>query len=274
MADIPQSHDDLKEHLSDSIHFLEVSSDSYDGGYENESKRLAVTIRTLVHDTPRSVSLLKQLELKQSLFLDTSHPNLPGNVLTYSGLIAMYLPPGKTPRYVPKLDSERAAKLIPFDAWWNGIIFIDIRGQAISRRELILSHADKDGGAHVDPALDEKYGELSRQNSMGWIVSGGSQQDSALRAPERASVRQIAHEVLKTLKPGYEKKMPPFEGAVFSAVAHSPYILPPGPQDEVARGTFGAHCHCGSGHKYKKCHGRLLSEKKKAVESPLRDRKS
>ena len=63
MSDISQSQEALQDHLTEQIGFLLRSAESYDNGFTDEAKRLAVTIRVLVHDTGKSTSLLKQLKL-------------------------------------------------------------------------------------------------------------------------------------------------------------------------------------------------------------------
>jgi len=258
ISEIPQSQEDLQQHFRDSLRFLEDSSKSYDDGFEGESKRLAATIRTLVHDTSRSKSLLTHLGTKEVLFIDSAYANFPDNTMSYCGLVAMHMGTGAAPRYIALLDSAKT-KPVPFDAWWDGVIFDDGRKNTITRKELILSIANKDGGSHVDEKLDEKYGNLSRNNSMGWRISQDGQDLGPMRAPEKASVRQIAHEVLKTLKPGYEKSHPKIGGFTISGIGHSPRIsVPEPPQDETPLLSLGAPCHCGSHRKYKKCHGRVF----------------
>jgi len=42
---------ELLDYLREQITFLRNSIDSYDKGFEGEAKRLATTIRVLVHDT-------------------------------------------------------------------------------------------------------------------------------------------------------------------------------------------------------------------------------
>lgn len=74
MSRIPQSLDELQEHFAEQIYFLKASADAFDKGFEGESKRLAVALRVLLHDTPKSKSLLGQLELKDHLFYDTRMP--------------------------------------------------------------------------------------------------------------------------------------------------------------------------------------------------------
>ena len=80
-------------------------------------------------------------------------------------------------------------------------IFIDEQQRKISRRYLVLTAANQDGGAHVDPELDEIYADLTRNNSLGWIKAdvGG---EGPVSGPERATIRQIAHEALLSIKPG------------------------------------------------------------------------
>lgn len=73
-----QSREDLLGHLRDQFDFLETSGAGFDAGRTAESKRLATTIRILVHDTAASTSLLRQLDVKDDLlFVDTSVEPFP-----------------------------------------------------------------------------------------------------------------------------------------------------------------------------------------------------
>jgi len=85
--------------------------------------------------------------------------------------------------------------------------------------ELIVNTANKLGGAHVDPNLDQAYEGLTRFDSPTWkfisrevsFDSNGSEfvvnelvedfQNSCMLA----NIRQVAHEVLKTLKDEFPK---------------------------------------------------------------------
>jgi hypothetical protein len=42
---------DVQVHLNEQLGFLERSVAAFDQGYEDEAKRLAVTLRVLLHDT-------------------------------------------------------------------------------------------------------------------------------------------------------------------------------------------------------------------------------
>ena len=68
------------------------------------------------------------------------------------------------------------------------------------RRDLILNVADTDGGGHVDPELDELYYAFSKKNSLGWMFANGDITKAFDGRPELVCMRQIAYEVLLTLK--------------------------------------------------------------------------
>ena len=55
--------DELLKHLDEQLYFIEKSIEEFDKN-EVEAKRVATNIRTLVHDTNNSSSLLNQLDRK------------------------------------------------------------------------------------------------------------------------------------------------------------------------------------------------------------------
>lgn len=256
--------EDLQDHFIDQLEFLESSSAGYDIGFEGEVKRLAVSARVLVHDTDKSTSLLKLLEKKSKQFFDTSVPFDEQNVLSHSSLVAIVLGErGAVP--IPLLDDAPFSRFISFDAWWNGIVFVDTQRNEFSRKDIVLSLANKEGGAHVEKLLDQKYADLRKKNSLGWYEAtpDGKELPGSDQVP--ATMRQIAHELLKTLKPGYlcPRKASPSDGVIII----NPSIVqgakvPPIPKHNlqktrpVVNGVkIGRNdpCTCGSGKKYKKC---------------------
>ncbi len=248
-----QSKEELQQHLKNTIQALKLSVDALDKGYEGEANRLAASIRVLVYDTDSSKSILGQLGQKTIPFYDTSVPRHPETIATYSGLTAIQqTPQGAT--HVACLDMlppDCPPRFISFDEWWNRIVFVDKNGSETSRRDLILAVANKDGGAHVDPVRDEKYANLSRRNSLAWRFSG-PKGDVPLGGPEKAAVRQIAHEVLKSLNPEMPSMKPNAKGTLFlGACAVEEKEQPVVPK--VGRNDL---CPCGSGKKYKRCHGK------------------
>lgn len=200
---VRQTEEELKSHLKEQIQFLLRSAQSYDEGFLSEAKRLSVVIRVLLHDTQSSTSLLTLLKKKDMLFYDTALDYDPSNLAPTMALIMMRLGPDGA-AYVPPLDDgppERYLKgKIPFEKWWNKIVLVDTKGNKLTRKDLVLAVSNKDGGAHVDPVLDQAYADLTRFKSLGWVfVSNGVEKDFSTR-PELASIRQITHEVLKSLK--------------------------------------------------------------------------
>jgi hypothetical protein len=105
--------------------------------------------------------------MKGSPFVDTAEPLDPDNYAPYSGLVAT-LGNLQGAKYVPFLDDvSRPTRTVPFDDWWTAPVFVDGKRRRFSRRDLVLTAADQDGGAHVDPALNSHYQALSKKNAMG-----------------------------------------------------------------------------------------------------------
>lgn len=252
-ARISQTTDDLKEQLREQLDFLRRSCDAFDLGMTDEAKRLAVSLRILHHDAGRSRSLLGQLGLLDRVFLSTAHAPEPGNKLTHMGLLMMAIGDGGA-EYAAPLDEGLEARHLLFDAWWNEVVFIDDRRAVLSRKALILAVSNQDGGAHVDPALDETYARLSRHNSLSWVEMPTNR---ALRNPERYSVRQIAHETLRSLDTTYSKVIERKTGVLaYGAVLHEDES--PNHMKQMPRVGRNAACPCGSGLKFKRCHGRPM----------------
>jgi hypothetical protein len=251
--------DELEAHLREQLRFLEASAASFDGGFEGEAKRLAVTLRVLLHDTKYSKSLLGQLGLIDRKFHDTAPDYNPQNMMTHGGLVSIALGPSST-RYVAMLDNLPGPwKEVDFDKWWNKPVFVDTHHHQLSRKELIMVAANQDGGAHVDPELDVTYAALSKDNALGWIVHDGKG-EKPMEGPERAAIRQIAHETLKTMIPDYAKK-PQHQATMLFGNVSLVQVAPAQPLkaqpiERVKKVGRNKACPCGSGKKYKHCHGR------------------
>lgn len=196
------------EELNHTRQFITSSAKAYDNGFEAESKRIAVSLRLLLHDTAQSHSLLQQLGLKAALmWIDTAIPINPNNLLpSHPGLVLMRVTTresGTMGSYVPPLGDlspDRTHPPASFGPWWNTEVMRDSDGQTWSRKDLILTLANKEGGAHVDPNLTDKYEEMVRRNGLGWTAShrpgiGEPFQGNAVAA----AVRQIAYEVEESL---------------------------------------------------------------------------
>lgn len=207
MAKSQQSKAELLAHLRDSMGFLEASSASFDSGFVGEAKRLATTARVLVHDTDKSKSLLSLLKFKTDMgYLNTSHAFNPKNLISYHGLVGLRMENGSSKYWAPLGEGapSRSGKYVLFPDWWNQEVIVDSRKAKFTRRHLVLALANKDGGAHVDPNLDENYAQLTRSNSVGWMISDGTTQ-RPMQDVELHSVRQIAFELHTSIKRYLEK---------------------------------------------------------------------
>lgn len=229
-----QTRDELWQQLAEQRAFLLTSAAAYDNGAASEAKRLAVTLRVLLYDYRRSRSLLgaRHLDLLDSLpMVDTAGP-VTGDV----GMAALLVmstyndpewsfrakcsppQPGDGPRtnvermtlrsedYEPPFTGSR---LIPFQQWWTDPVVVTLAGD-YSRADLVVSVANKDGGAHVDPTLTPEYAALARENAVRMYTREADGFDRPMESPVLPSVRQIAHEVLETIEGNRDRFGPLF----------------------------------------------------------------
>jgi uncharacterized protein YecA (UPF0149 family) len=136
---------------------------------------------------------------------------------------------------------------------------IDKSGETFSRKDIVLSMANKDGGAHVDPELDAKYSKLTREASVAMNVGSfeTGEVSRVVSGSELASVRQIGHEMLKTLKEDYRtperaRKPDGVKSLSFGGVR----IEPVSNKKQATLQSKNSLCECGSGLKYKRCCGK------------------
>lgn len=192
---------DIINELNEQLVLLIHACHSFDSGLQPIGKHIALSLRKLLHHHGQSKALLEQLDIRSKRFWDTAGDLDPQNLMTENALCVMRLGGGKD-QYLPACavgGSPRPNRWLRFDRWWNNNIIKDNKGRFFNRRQLILHVADTDGGAHIDPELDEQYMDLSRNNSLGWVISNGDIQ-KPFPPPTMACIRQIAHEVLETIK--------------------------------------------------------------------------
>lgn len=215
----------MEEQLQDQLAFLERSCDAFDDGYADEFKRLAVTLRVLFHDTATSHSLLHQLGMKGGEFISYSRPIDGRNLLVDWPLAIVTLGAGGT-GLVPALDKDDAFKRkLGFDKWWTELVYRDPQaGVELTRKDIVLIAANQDGGAHVDPEIDERYAHLVKLG-VG-LLAQTPDGEIELEDLEKVSLRHIAFEAIESLRPAMATRL----------------------------GNRG--CACGSGRKHRYCCGK------------------
>ncbi len=259
MARIERASGDLNNLFIEQIQLLKELIKLFDNGSRYTAKAIAATLRILLVDRGGNKSLLGQLGLKDIQFLSTALPvpnKKDGRILagSYAGLIAFHMGNNGN-EIVPYLNDypKECTGYTEFDKYWNETIFIDQNSIEHSRKDIVLTVAEQDGGVHIDPSLEEKYAKLSRQNSMGWVEFSSNSGWNPVKGVELVAIRQIAHEILKSLDTEYK---PPRQ-SVSDGITISGITLEVGTESKLPaiESTIRnkSLCICNSGKKYKKC---------------------
>lgn len=175
----------------------------------------------------------------------------PGNLLCECNLVEVIFRPGtqKPAVYRAPLD-DSPIEFVDFDIWWNTPVMTDQIHPPISRREIVTFIANQDGGAHVDNGIDAAF-EAIRKDGFKW-TDGRNVTNFA----DRYAVRQIGHELLKSLKPEYRRQNGLNEANVsIWAPLFREAGLPPVHPIAGYQDTNGDDpCPCRSGERFANCH--------------------
>ncbi|MBE3079261.1 hypothetical protein HA387_12695 [Clavibacter michiganensis subsp. michiganensis] len=174
----------------------------YDSGERHEAKRIATTLRVLMHDTDKSTSLLKQLNIKTRFkWIDSSGGVDPNNLLTTSALTTMG--PNQRhpqnqwayhPRPLAMMLATGPLTHLDFTEWWTMRVIKDDADRTFTRRQLILISANKEGGGHVGDLTNNERA-LKSGKHFGWQLQTDAGSVPLELAPIPPSVRTIATEV-------------------------------------------------------------------------------
>lgn len=175
----------------------------FKAGDETEAYQIANILRSLLHDTGKSTSVLSYIDWKEKMFYYSSAaPYSFINLMPYNGLVYQKITVGKGVEYVSGMDDkERQIICLSFDDWWNQIV-IDDKNEKFTRKDLVLYIANKEGGCHVDAEVDENYDELFNYNSIGWeyIESHMESGVNPLNNIVFMSIYATAQELYKTIE--------------------------------------------------------------------------
>lgn len=196
---------DFQAQLSRQLLFLENSCRAYDAGQLDEAIRIALCLRVLFHDSRTSISLLKHLGSKDVSLLSTVETYKKPQFLALP-LIRLCIDLGwetVQPTAVPWLEGAPHKKEVPFHVWWKKEHIIEINGgqDVFNRRDLVSAAANKDGGAHVDKALDPTYEKALAGAGISVLpryVTGERGEKVPTQGIHFASIRQIGFEVLNS----------------------------------------------------------------------------
>src|ERR1051326_3631109 len=194
---------DFPAQLRRQIGFLERSCLTYDSGHHEEALRIAVSLRVLFHDTPKSASLLTHLGSKASARVLSTF-ELGSRKAAKPGLLCAFTPLWLEPtgeRTAP-LDDVIRRDLVSVEEWWSEIIMC-IK-EKLTRKDIALAAANQDGGAHVDAVPGTKAMELIEGVGTLTTISQGRVTKRLLDNHHFPLLRQFAHEALSS--PDINKK--------------------------------------------------------------------
>lgn len=192
---------DFRSQLADQLQFIETSCEQYDKGGVRESVRIATALRVLFHQTRTSTSLVKHLNIPDLELLSTC-ASVPAGKEFFPAMTNIVIDP-KHDRmeYVPKFKVEYERPLA-FDDWWSTeIVYLSKnRGLQITRKDLVLGAANKDGGAHVDTALEPSHQSVLEGLEWSMTVNPTYAPSQQVRCKHGhlAALRQIGYEVLNS----------------------------------------------------------------------------
>jgi hypothetical protein len=197
----------FKEHLRMHLNFLIKSAAAFDRGETDESIRMAVSTRVLLHDTRSSTSLLTHLKAEH-IFLTSTCAPIPNGAIVSGGTMVFtrvtMTPNGPRAEMMAALgDGPPINYHLKAEDWWNQIVFVLSHGEdpRISRKDIVLVAANKDGGAHVDAELTPQYESLKRLG--GTLLSldsniGGEVKKIEFENIHQLLIRQMAYELLNS----------------------------------------------------------------------------
>jgi hypothetical protein len=99
--------------------------------------------------------------------------------------------------YLPQLGDGPINEFIPIGKWWSQVTMV-IDRRRITRKDIVLTAANKDGGAHVDAKLTAEYSALARDGAVGAFIYGpeGSEVTTPIQGAHLVSLRQLGYELL------------------------------------------------------------------------------
>ncbi len=157
---------DLLSLLNEEILFLDHSATLFDVGFQCEAKRLATTIRVLLHDTKDSNgnSLFTQMGIKGIKFIDTSWEFDEKTIFPYLGLVYIGIYENEID-YSPLLSESLFVREKSFNEWWeiDPVFYIPKSRKKLTRSQIIRNLANKEGGAHVDPYVESALQEMNKE---------------------------------------------------------------------------------------------------------------
>jgi hypothetical protein len=204
---MPRTADELNAALKEQVRFLQKSGTDFDAGDISEAKRIVGAIHILLHDKGRTISILSQMGTRDGVeYLSSAPAPDPRNLLPSHPLIMVRMGslPGLPPflKYQPIKDGgpPGRSRWLPFAQWWDQAILKDQYGLFLSRKELVLTLRDKDGGGHFDSELDDVPTYIGFTKGGLWKLVTPEKTIEIDPYPHLYTMRQIGWELEQSLE--------------------------------------------------------------------------
>lgn len=190
---------DFPDQLRKQLEFISRSCEAFDAGANDEAVRIAQSIRVLLHQTSNSTSLLKHLKAT-TINLTSTQEEIGLNEVQRLGLtdFRFQIGDGKPKAEFGAHLSLTHAIQFPVSKWWNQVVAVLDESTRLTRKDIVLAAANKDGGAHVAEKFPQNYARLKNpQGAITFTVGKVSYSVEPLYA-RYAMIRQMGFELLNS----------------------------------------------------------------------------
>ncbi|MDF0377710.1 hypothetical protein [Methylophilus sp. YYY-1] len=219
----PRTQQEILNSFNHNCDYLYRSCRAFDAGMENEAIRLSSTLRTLLHQTNKSNSILNQMNklrslnyvdsgIRKNILIQTLNQNAtPGFKYNFHPIDTGLVIPGfmnNEYKFVAPLVKNRFPPADPkyncvvpvrsYSEWWEDKFIEVSNGNTFSRKDIVLALANKEGGNHLDPEIEVKFDQLYHDNLDMFGSTNDAPLESAMPNIAYATVRQITFELMAT----------------------------------------------------------------------------
>jgi hypothetical protein len=188
----------LNSEIAKQLNFIVSSCRLYDEGRREEAIRIALAARVLFHETPKSRSLVRGHLGKQNILLRSTTMLAMSPAPLGLGFLGLDVSNGD---FKPVLGETSRSILVPLVEWWEVepiLMLSQSTGETVTRKQIVLAAANKDGGAHVDATKPTEYQRLESGMGIRVVVrtKAGQKLGVIFRNANLATLRQLGYELL------------------------------------------------------------------------------
>lgn len=200
---VPRPDGEIKNRFDEQLKYLSYAASGYDNGDHSLIKMATPALRSLFLEQKFGKTLIEQLKIGLKAPFQSSVAFGPKTVLfsgpVFVGWQISQSQPKLTAEYLPACYQPTAPRShsISLENWWSGRLVI-LNDKSITREMLVRYVANQDGGAHVDPELNEEYDNLLR-GLYSWTYSQFSI-EIQVEDLHLALVRQVVHETIRSFQ--------------------------------------------------------------------------